>query len=581
MSQEKKIKPIIPKKILIDTTHSYWNSRQKGDKVLHKVEIDKYSYDFIHPADFSNNSQVVKLLKLFRILKFVRNLDLSKLKLLFTSLYLSKVLYLAKRMSKTPFVSIIDSKTASDKYKGLYESWPKYAKRVNTLKYRLNLSHFSFFDEENDPKNPSKRISALIHFLRYQPSIKNLDIQFIIGDGFLTDHYWKFERYPKTLERLSLQGVNFEKSIVSSFHHLKNLKHLELIFNDRNTGEFLFSILELVPKVSSHLQTLSLSWSDNLMPDLSSALKGMKTLKNLSQLSLDFQGGEANNLEDILQAFGDCTLSHLTLLTQVEFEEQLFAIYEFLQKFRNLESLKLLIKCRKYFDNSFGNIQEILNHIDNLEFLKNLSVSISLQSQKNHEYPELDSIFTNILRKAIPLDTFQVQIKPFRVSHQGFLGLLQSLRPLAHTLQKLRIDVGEHNKVNKNEFKTVLVLVKSLKNIRSLQLDSLTISLKQSFVDFANIILTTMPYLRTLVLGEVHGTVTKPIFMKVVEAIMKKKGLRRFDCHVSNNFCQILENRDETCPKLKLIEIQKVNPSFRKCPFLPIINFPSEESYIW
>jgi len=237
----------------------------------------------------------------------------------------------------------------------------------------------------------------------------------------------------------------------------------------------------------------------------------------------------------------------------------------FLKKLSNLESLKLKIASYGIDFDDFE-IKEILQVIDNLPMLKKLSFADKIE-RKKHNYPHFHSIFSTIFTKPIPLESFKIQIKSIDNASQDFFYMIDSLKPLAPTLKKLRLGLGKH-RPRKGEFETVLSFIRSLENIRSLRLSSFSIPTKQSFIELAQIV-EKMPYLRALEVGDVNAAVTKPRFMEIVEVILKKRGLEKFDCKVSEDFQQVLETKKKS-PKINLAEVRKKNCWLVKLPKIRI-----------
>jgi len=335
----------------------------------------------------------------------------------------------------------------------------------------------------------------------------------------------------------------------------------------------------MLPPIASHLRSLSLSWSGTQIYNLKSASVAIKTLNHLTCLKLGLHCTETNHFETLFEAFSEHSLIHLALKPHVNSEAQLVSIAAFLKKHQGLKSLNLKVKCDRIFA-SLENVENILQEIDNLTFLKRLSVSIVSKTPEDHSYPELYPIFNKIYTKSIPLESFKIKLKPLGISNENFLALIGSVKPLAPTLKKLKLHVGQYTP-DKSEFQTILDFLKTLKNIQSLQINSFTIPLRQFFRDFAEIILEEMPYIRTLILGEVKGTVTKPALFEIVKKLLQKRGIEEFDCGVSDNFRSSLAKVQKGCPKLNFEQIKNLNPSIIKYSLLPIFDYNDAGHFHW
>jgi len=557
---ENKIKKIIPRKLFIQTKYNYQNFRKKGYKVLSKVEIDKEDNRYSNSRGPTLHIESIKLLKLFKALKYVPKLDLSKLKLCDRASYLSKVLYFVKRNSKAKNIKVHDIKMANENYKGVSEVWAKYSQAVQVLGYSFDyrmLLGSRHVQDEDTPKN----FSAFIRLLKYQPCVKDLTFQFPAGHSSLGKGFYEFEKYPETLERLSLKEVDCGYLEASSLNHLKNLKHLEIEFNKTSTGNLFAHAFELIPKTSSHLQSLSLSWPENNIPFVSSGLHQKRDLNYLQKLKLDLNLTDSFEFEEISKTFEKCPLKHLTLLLQVESQKQLYSLPDFLKGFKCLQYLKLKIHCKAAFDN-MKMLQGLFREIDLLPLLKKLSISLTSNAKEEDQLlQEQDQIFTKIFTKTVPLVSFKIELRAISLSHQGFLNLIKSLDPLKTTLNKLRIDVGRVD-LDAAEFEMVSDFLKELKNIRCLRFESLNIPDKQFFQDLTHVI-SQMKYLRTLTIGQIQEKVPEEAIISIVKNILEKNGLRKFDCSVSHKFEDILG-------KILLAEVKKRNPSLIKTPKIPI-----------
>ncbi len=106
--RKSQIKPVIPKQKSIDKKLSYHNFVKKGYRVIPEIEIVKNEHTIFE----IRKSEAFRLVKIFKTLKYVRKLDLDKMTLIPTSLYLPKIMYFAKRMSNASIIKINDIKPA-------------------------------------------------------------------------------------------------------------------------------------------------------------------------------------------------------------------------------------------------------------------------------------------------------------------------------------------------------------------------------------------------------------------------------------------------------------------------------------
>jgi len=290
-------------------------------------------------------------------------------------------------------------------------------------------------------------------------------------------------------------------------------------------------------------------------------LDEIKELENLHKLKLEISLTRFIKFETFLKAFEKCPLTHLILLIQVESQEQLSPLADLLKEFKSLQYLKLKINCKDPFNN-LEMLQDIFREIDHLSLLKELSISFTSNAQEYQPLLDQDKIFTKIFTKAVPLESFKIELQAFSLSHQGFLELIKSLDLLKATLNKVRIDVGKV-KLDGIDLKIVLDFLSGLKNIRCLRLESLNIPENQFFKDLTDI-LCQMKYLRTLTLGQIQEEVQEETVLLMLKRILQKNGLRKFDFEASYKFKGVPD-------KTFLAEVKKRNPSLLKTPNISII----------
>ena len=567
-----RMKPIlIPSKITLKCKYTYQQFLRKRPKIVKEIQIQKR--DTTDDGSKKYYSNVVTTLKrIFKDLKFIRKLDLKKLELHRQSIYQPKLIAFAKKLRHTQAVLINDKKSSKNDLKGISDPWIKFLKGTQHFSYLLDMQQVFkglLFDDQTKKSNFHWRFP---HLLRYQRRLKDLALSFDSKTAFYL-HDLLFNKYPVALQRLSLVGLHSEKPITASLRHLKNLKHLDFHFHHGCEPDIMISAINLLPQIASNLQSLSFCWPDHHTHDIIPAYPALKTLTNLTHLKLLPACYTTFQFAKILDVFYDLPLLDLTLVASIYSEEDLVPINNFLKKFHSLESLKLKVQSLLPFSNRMQRVTELFRVIDDMVFMKNLCVSLNATPQKNAaDFSYFHLPLAHIFTKPISLESFRVEIKPLRSGSQGFWGLLNTLKLLAPGLKKLRIDIGEYIPKSQ-EYETILGFIGSLKNVRSLRLESLAIPEWQFFMDFAQV-LSGHIYLRTLTLGE-GKKMSKLTFVNIVEEILKKRGLKTFRCQASEDLEKALLVKLKRNVEIDLGRVRRRNIELVSFPALPI--FSAEE----
>jgi len=558
---QRKIKSIIPQRVWINKEHIYVDFIKKRYKVLPKLDLKKSENEInsrLKQLKFFESLDSSLLIKVFKTLKYARELDLSNMFPWDKPYSPSKTIYFAKRMSNAQVIRIPDLKKLTENFKGQSEFWMKYAKKAQVFGYSCDLCYY-----RTDPNlfNQSSNGSTFVHLIRYQPQIKDLTVQFYLRGQLLPEAYFNFERYPPHLERLSLRGIMVDKDVPSLIHHLKSLKHFEISFHAKATSVFIFVLIKQLALLSN-LQSLALS----MKQDPSLVFSKKTSFKSLVSLRLCFQS-EIANLANILGAFTECPLRHLRLRAKIKSDHEFIQIANFIANYKKLERLQLKIICWDEF-RSWGPLTQLLHQIDGLPLLTRLSVSIfPLSRFKFSQKATLP--FAQLFTKPVLLKSLKLYFQGFIVSKQDFLQLLKTLERYTLTLRKLRIDIGKCE-LNQIEFRTVLRFIKSFPKIRSLQFRDLRISSEYFLKSLAEAV-DQLPYLEKFAVGKISDEqVRETILISTVERILKKRGLRKFFCCVSYFYYK--NGPFDKSLRLNLATIQKINPYLEKFPDIPIFD---------
>ena len=271
----------------------------------------------------------------------------------------------------------------------------------------------------------------------------------------------------------------------------------------------------------------------------------------------------------ILEAFDDCPLKELVIRASIKSEADFILIANFVKRMENLEAFELRGRYIIHFTNDTAGIKKVLEAADGLSHLKQFS--FITDSGTKDCVIELSSILHKMFTKPVPLESFVLQIKPLSHAKENFLRLVEALKPIAVNLKELGIGMGEY-KLEEAEFEAFFDFLGSLKKIRELKLSGLSLPTKQSFIEFTKIILR-MPALKVLMIGEVKGEMAKSVFVSVIQEILQKRGLKVFDCRVSQELLGALSKKEKSCGEVNVVEIKKRNLSLERLPQnLPIFS---------
>ena len=563
------LKSSVLARIEFNSDTSYHGFMKKGYRTIANLQINKDPKKW--PTDYSYFTPLFKAIK---NTKYTRKLDLTKLGLCSISRYLPKILCFAKRMSRANSIKILDLKRSQSNFRGISEYWAKYTKRVEKFMYRFVTTRIDRDRDRNQVSpNALTNCSKFLHLLRYQPCVKDLTIKFAFGDHILSEKYWIFKNYPATLERLTLKNPIFLNHPLF-LNHLSNLKHLEIGFSKISRSNTPVPVLPFLSSISSHLQSLSLDLNGIEQSSDKPNFAVLKSLDHLKRLNLKLQFFKQRDLANVLKQFTESSINHLTLTIFLHSEKQLIHISNFIKSLTHLHFLKLDVSWRGITPKPHK-IKDVLKQAKNLSLLTSLAISFTSRSSKQEPYQEFTPSLNKIINNAIPLTCFKVEFRPVNLSNKGLMKLLKSLQHHASTLIKIKIHIGEY-KMNQSEVKKVLDFLKSFKNIRCLRLESLMITNKAFLVGFIDVIYG-MPFIRTLSLGQI--TFNDELFLNhSLKRILEKRGLRKFNCQVSN---RSQDGLDPFYEQINIPEImKKKNPHLKIVPQIDCFNdLPSGVRY--
>jgi len=559
------MKPHFLRGILINSDYAYRSFIKKGFHILPKLTVKSNDRRAKQPLDFKTLKKA-KLLKVIKKTKFVCKLDISNMLIGDKDFYFSASLYIAKRMSKILSLSIDDYMKYKAGYKGAVTLWPKFMKHLKSLEYQVGVEPMShtgigyFLVGSADTTKIPKEIKFMTDFLQYMKKLEKVQINCpALGYSWYLDRLWRFEKYPGSIEKFSIyNAMCSENRVTASLAHLKKLKDLEIILKRLSPAELTKSVIDLITQVLQ-IETLTFYFEKALNLD-ASVCESIKLLKNLKKIKFEICSIEHENNLKVLQSLENCPLRSVNLKVFLRSYEEIMLIADFLNKKKDIESLRLELLTPGELEGSAENMKNLVRAIDNLENLSSFSLSVkphTIFEDKVELLSEADLLFPILLSKKIPMKKFKISLNQPRISKEGFLGLLGLLRNSSSTLERLGIDVGEYQPQDSTEIMAIVEFVKGLKNIRALKLKSLNVCLRQLLADLTEA-LYALKFLRRFKLGDLAGDINGIAFTSGVKMILMKHGLQKFDCERSSDHISAMH--------MDLSEIRKVNPSFIKGP---------------
>jgi len=582
-----KIRSYIPRKIVINSQHSYDNLIKKRHRLLPNFIFQSHDAG-IGASEQQKKKLKVCVLKIAKQQKHIGKLNLSQLNIIQTPFLLPTMIYFAKRVTNTTQFSLNDRKMEEFGYKGVTEMWPRYVKRMKELSYFfLELEYVkNFFHPVELPKleRPPKTISS---YLRFQNRMDGLKIKFLDSskESKYLDGYLRFKNYPVSIKELSLCRCSIKNFIPNgSLAGFKNLKALELDFSHDCSFKFTDHFYKFIPQMTD-LVKLKLSFPNQAVECkiMKSRFEEMKALKKLQDVRIYSLQGPVDEYEALLDVLKSCPIKVFKIWTRVESDEDIDLIANLLTNLKELEILDLSLNHFKMIRKA-ETIENLCQTIDELPRLKRLYInchSSKNEYDKKKIYMKYKPIFNKVFNKNIPLEAFSFCCNNYSISNQEFEELIGRLKPLSSNLIKLEIFLGEI-KSNQIDLDGLLSTIQGWSNLCSLKLISLSIASAKCLMSFIESV-ETLKYLRSLKIGEVKGTVTKPKYVDGVERLLVKRGLQKFSCETSSAFDKSLEKKVKNCPDIELIEIRKKNPwlLFAHCgPILKRMSY-SYDSGLW
>jgi len=444
--------------------------------------------------------------------------------------------------------------------------WPRYMKRLRSIDYIVILSPVppALTKPENLWKLP-KEIKIMTDNVKYLPNLKRIRIECprFRGSSYL-DKLWRFKDYPASIERFKIQYPSYSQDVLPEtfLASLKKLKELDIKMMTRCSAKLMNSVIDLFYQVPQ-LESLAFSFGSKLK-FRNSVSEAIKSLTRLKKVKLMFSFDANNNNIKLLESFGDFRLTNLDLsVNHIASIEDFTVITEFLKKQVDLETLKLEIMTEGLFKESdqMNGLVKTINSLCRLTSLNLCAESdpFTRQREKAQILSGNNLIFSKLFSKDVPLKEFRLLLGQPSVSKEEFMSLLEALKNCAPFLEKLEIDIGSYEPKDKLEFSMILVFIRSLKNVRSLKLDTLNIFNTEFFSQLIEEIYG-LKCLRTLRIGDISGDITRQELVNGVEKLLSKKGLRKCFYYSTLHWSDTDGQLFNDFTRINIIDLQRKNP---------------------
>lgn len=424
-------------------------------------------------------------------------------------------------------------------------------------------------------------LKKFIHTIK-RNKINVLNISHSTSDDRIGNSFLQFKSFPSSLNKLTFEWKHFSTStennipeISTSLSHMKNLETLNLAF--RNQTALLVSGLSSIPNfsklISLNIELLNQTGEDKPLPF--NKMVGLSNLKNL-KLKFDFW---PTGLEGFFRSLKDCPLEALSIDIIIDHDFRLNGLKDLISRMRNLEALTLKIYKLDIFE-AKNEFRHLFDKISRLKLLKNLKLSFMSfgSSQKHDMFLNFGIAIKKLFTKPIKMQDFSLKTNQTN-TNEAFPELITILSCSSSTLRKLKIDIGDY-RPKESDFRKIIGLIKDLKNIEDLKLRSLKLTLNQFVCELVNCIFS-LRQLQVFELGEIRSLLNKQPIVSLVEKLLSKRGLKRFDCLISFDCHESVARRNRNFAQIDLKKIVQKNPDIQSYPTSNVLFMRYDDDTEW
>lgn len=556
-----KIQRIVSFRTNISNIRDYCDFFKKGIISPRTLTIEYLDGNYHHNNQARAKMQQ-RLVKVLKRAKPIKSLQLHNCVVQYENISDPILIQLAKRTSRVKSLSLPDY-ALSQEIIQKYTLWLKYTKGVRKFDYVAPPC----VDFPNGcVRKFETNVQKFLHEIR-RDRLSSVNISHSTPDDKLGNSFLMFNKYPSTLKSLTFDWRHYctdaeveIPKLENSLRHMRELTSLSLSF--RNQINLIDPILYSIQNVSQ-LTSLKIEFLENIDQEIDLPLWRLRSLSNLHDLTLKF-GYWPKGLETFLKTIHSCPLKFLYIDAIIDQENQFDSLKELIANLKTLETLKLKVYKDSPFE-SESNIRSIFEKIGQIKPLKNLKLYFKASSALTSSTFNIVSALKNIFAKSVKLQKFALRFNQTD-TQKAFPELLSLVTRVAPTLKKLEIDIGEF-KVQDSDFKQIMNLINRVKGIQVLKLNSLCVVMSQAVEDLINS-LYSLKSLQTLELREVKGSLNKPsLFVSLVEKIVSKRGLKKFDCELSwDSKDNAAVRRARTTSQIDLKKVIQKNPNLENYP---------------
>ena len=529
MQTSPKIKPILCPTIHIKSLYTYKDFLRKRPQPQHTSNF-KFSWQTSPSTEIpsSHTNALIKLRRSLTLLKHIQAIDLRDVQVRTPPKCYPILESIFKKLSKTPTIQLTrpEDETQFEIY--FTKKWVRYLSKLGNISYKLASLRFPLQFQEG------KDIQGLFKYLKYCPKIISLAMTALGNGSQISETFLKLKECPCSLKHLAIDSLLDREEnpdfITIPFEHFARLESLKLALNLNFSYNFLAHNITQLSRLSN-LRELSINFMGEIIPGLGLGLNTLAQRKTLKKLSLIFHDNLFIGEKTLKDLQGFSQLTHLALRVYISDLKSLKLISECFQNMKELEYLKLII-IKQHSFKSTDNLQILCEEINLLENLRHLKLSFellgfSMQKETITSFiPHLQKTFT----KQAKLETLSFTCAQID-SAQALLDLSSVLKDSRASLKKLKMNF-ENGFLDKQAQHSIINFIRNLENIRILKLPGIGID-SQNFLDQVVQGIALLKYLRAFEIGKISKEITKSGYLEAIEAILTKRGLRRFRCETS------------------------------------------------
>jgi len=551
---QNQIKPLLPHTIHIKSLFTFNCYLVKRPKHTTTFKFSRQG-DLIGDEKENRIKSELKLQKTLHLLKSVKKVDLSRLQVKGINLNQNRFQSCFKHsVSKASTLYWTRYQLYNQLGANFAEKPLKHLSKLHNLVYYMTSEGLPGWIESY--KGPCTKDP--LRYLRYCPKIESLNLGSRDGSSQM---FSGLHTYSTLLKRLALKLPNKEEERGFAFR-LENFLKLESLYFkfDGNLNEDYWAWNLEGLSYLENLQEVNLEFNIDFFPEVHPMLRKMaerKTMKKVRFIFPDSVLADAPIDREIMKAFqGFDQLTHFELSILIPDDNVLKTLSESLENMKHLQDLRLTISKPLGFG-SFGNLKALCQKIQNLQSLRHLHLSF-LPIRAETEIPNF-ILERKPMKKLETLSLAYSQVNPT----QSLIDLAAALKDSSTSLRNLKVFFGSCSPDQKGQ-RLILENLSSLSHLQVLEMLGLEVE-DDNFLTQIGQAISKLKYLREFALGDVREGVTASVYEDALEAILSKRGLRKFKCQTCDSLIEScgltisLFGESTTC-RVNMRRIERKNP---------------------